>query len=53
MPRSINKRFVIAIPDCLAVQISAICEADRLNHPDFSARQRIPSNVHYDVHYME
>ncbi len=36
MPRSINKRIVIALPDYLVVQISAICEADRLNHPDFS-----------------
>ncbi len=35
MARSIRKRFVIAIPEYLAAQIRAICEADRLNHSDF------------------
>jgi len=29
------KRFVIPIPGHLAVQISAICEADGLNYSDF------------------
>ncbi len=35
MPRAINKRFMIAILEYLAAQISAICKADRLNHSDF------------------